>query len=138
MLKFPTRWLALVLLLGAGILIAMPSAVQAEDAATAPAADADAGLARLGKVLIGTKGKLAAAISTAEREGGGIAFGAKVEVEKGRTIYEVFIYVEGEAAKVREVEIDATTGKVLEIEDADGDDDDDEEDENDDDDEEDD
>ena len=113
------RWLALVAVLVAGGLIAIPLTVQAED-------DDTDSLAALGKILAGTKGKLAKAIATAEAKGAGIAFEAEVEVENGRTIYEVLVYVGGDEAKVLEIEIDAATGEVLEVENAADDDDDDE------------
>ncbi len=106
--------LALVVVLIAGAFLVLPTAVQADD-------QADAGLAKLGRAVAGTQGKLAAAIKKAESKG--IPFGAKIEVEDGRTVYEVFVYVEGDEAKVLEVEIDAATGEILEVEDADDDDD---------------
>ena len=53
---------------------------------------------------------------------GGVALAADVEIERGKAVIEVKIACNG---KIYEVEIDATTGAVQEVEDDDDDDDDD-------------
>ena len=72
---------------------------------------------------------LAAAIESAlKKVPGGEALAAEIEIENGKPLIEVKIFSHG---KLYEVEVDATTGAVLEVEQEDDDDDDDDEDEDD-------
>jgi len=72
---------------------------------------------------------LTAAIESAlKKVPGGEALAAEIEVENGKALIDVKIFSNG---KLYEVEIDATTGAVLEVEQDDDEDDDDEEDDGD-------
>jgi uncharacterized membrane protein YkoI len=105
----------------------------------APAANAEDGavkgrIAAVKKALSLTKISLETAVATAAKKANGTAFATDFEVEDGVPVFEVIVYVDGDAPHLVEVEIDAVTGKVLETEivgqdDADDDDDDDAEDE---------
>lgn len=81
---------------------------------------------------------LSAACKTAEDAAKGKAFAAEFEVEDGKVLYDVFVLVPGTPPKLFEVEVDAVTGKVIEIEEEGDDDDGDDDEEEDDDDEDDD
>lgn len=59
---------------------------------------------------------LSAACKTAEDAAKGKAFAAEFEVEDGKVLYDVFVLVPGTPPKLFEVEVDAVTGKVIEIE----------------------
>ena len=59
---------------------------------------------------------LATACDTAAKAAKGQAFAAEFEVEGDVVLYDVFVLVPGTPPKLFEVEIDAVTGKVIEIE----------------------
>ena len=65
---------------------------------------------------------LAAAIETALGKVKGQALNAEIEIENGKAVIEVKVFSDG---KLWEVEIDGTTGAVIEVEQEDDDDDDD-------------
>lgn len=70
------------------------------------------------------KVKLVDAIKTAEATAGGTAVAGRLELDDGRLMYEIFVVIQGKEPKIREVQIDAETGKTLAEEDDDEDDDD--------------
>lgn len=74
------------------------------------------------------KVSLSAAIESALGKVKGQALNAEVELENGKALIEVTIVLDG---KVWEVEIDGTTGAVIEVEQEDDDDDDDDDDDED-------
>jgi uncharacterized membrane protein YkoI len=73
------------------------------------------------------------AMAAATAKIGGTALRAKLTVERRVSLYEVMVRKDG---KLFEVEVDASTGRIIQVEQEDDDDDDDDEDEDDDDDEE--
>jgi uncharacterized membrane protein YkoI len=79
--------------------------------------------AQMAKVKI----PLATAVTTAEKAAKGKAFEAELEVEDGAPLYSVYVFVPGTAPKLFEVEVDAVTGKVKEMEEKKGDEDDEDE-----------
>ncbi len=80
--------------------------------------------------LAKTKISLSAASDTAAKAAKGTAFAAGFEVEDGTPLYDILVLVPGTPPKLYEVEINAVTGKVVEVEEEglDDDDDDDEKD----------
>ena len=82
--------------------------------------------------LAKAKVTLTAACDTAAKAAKGTAFAAEFEAEDGKILYDVYVLVPGTPPKLFEVEVDAVTGKVIEIEEEGLDDDDDDEDDDDD------
>jgi uncharacterized membrane protein YkoI len=122
---------SVVAVLSLGVLLALAPSVTAEDD------EHGARLEKVQKLLKDTKITLVAAVQKAEKSTGGQALGAGLDVEDGKPIWEVVLYVGGDKPQVVEVEIDAKSGEILEDDDEDDDDDevDDDEDDDDDDDE---
>ena len=79
--------------------------------------------------MVKAKITLSAACDTAAKAAKGQAFAAEFEVEDGTVLYDVLVLVPGTPPKLFEVEIDAVTGKVIEIEEEGIDDEDEDEDE---------
>ena len=102
--------------------------------------DGDLSLEALATAIAKAKITLSTACDTAAKAAKGQAFAAELEVEDGKVLYDVFVLVPGAPPKLFEVEVDAVTGEVIEIEEekVGGDDDDDDDDDGDDDDEDDD
>ena len=72
-------------------------------------------MAEIKEALAAAKITLGQALDIAGREvKGGLAYEAELEMEDGKPVYEVELVADG---KFKEVEIDAVTGKVLEVED---------------------
>ena len=84
------------------------------------------------KVMAKAKISLVDAIQKAQKETGGQAIGAEVELEGGKVIMDVLILTKGEKPKILEVEVNGETGAIIETEEEDDDDDDDDDDEDDD------
>ena len=78
--------------------------------------------------LAKAKVTLTAACDTAAKAAKGTAFAAEFEAENGKILYDVYVLVPGTPPKLFEVEVDAVTGKVIEIEEEGLDDDDDDDD----------
>lgn len=117
----------LALLIVAGL--ALSPAVAEDDT---PASQVD----QLAKVVAKANVSLAAATVTAlkhEKVKTGTAVAAKIELEDGKPVWEIYILVPGTPARLAEVEVDGATGKIIEVEFEDEEDEgDDEEDEDDD------
>jgi len=73
-------------------------------------------LDRLAAELAKAKVTLSVACDTAAKAAKGTAFAAKLEVEDGEVLYEVYVLVPGTPPRLFEVEVDAVTGKVIEME----------------------
>jgi uncharacterized membrane protein YkoI len=82
------------------------------------------------KALAVAKLSVAKATEAALKKVPGKAYGVKLEMDKGKAVYEIRVLA---GAKRHEVEVDAVTGAILDDEDEDDDDDDDDDDEDDDD-----
>ena len=93
----------------------------------------DFSLDGLAAELAKAKITLSAACDTAAKAAKGTAFAAKLEVEDGTVLYEVYVLVPGTPPKLFEVEVDAVSGKVIEIEEEGSDDEDEDDDDGDDD-----
>ena len=114
-----------------GVLLALTGALLL-GVALAPAGadeDDDVSLEHLATELAKVKVTLSAACDAAAKAAKGQAFAAQLEVEDDAVLYEVYVLVPGTPPKLFEVEIDAVTGKVIEIEEEDLDDEDDDDDE---------
>jgi hypothetical protein len=121
---------AIAVLLGVGILGFSLSVVAEEN-------DDEPDVAKIAALVKEATVTLVQAVKTAEEKAGGRAVVAGLEMDDGVLMYEVFVLVTGEKAKVVEVEVNAKTGKVIDVETV-GDDDDEEGEDEDEDDEEDD
>lgn len=85
--------------------------------------DTPLSLADVASHLSNAKVSLSTACDTAAKAAKGTAFAAEFEVEGGKVLYDVLVLVPGTPPKLFEVEVDAVTGKVMEIEQENGDDD---------------
>lgn len=95
------------------------------------------GAAKIAALLEQAKITLTDAVKAAETKTGGKAVAAGLELDDEGLVFEVLVVVAGDVPALFEVEVDAKTGKILEVEGEDDDDADDDDDEDDEDDEED-
>jgi len=100
----------------AGLLAFGPTAASGEDD------DGGSKIEGLAKLVKSLKVTLGAAVDTAVKKTGGTALEADIEIEDGKPVFEVKLFVGGDKPHVVEIDVDAVTGKILE-DDNEGDDD---------------